>query len=59
MALPLTDSVVADEQYVVNVLTIWVTVVVASCAGDEVVAVVVLVAAETMAAKATDAARME
>ena len=59
MSLLLTVRVVADEQYVVNVLTIWVTVVVPSCAGVEVAAVVVLLAADTVAAKATDAARME
>ena len=59
MSLLLTVRVVADEQYVVNVLTIWVTVVVPSCTGVEVAAVVVLLAADTVTAKATDAARME
>ena len=58
MTLPLTDRVVDVEQYVVNVLTIWVTVVVDSCAGDEVVAIVVLFAADAVAAKATNAARI-
>ena len=59
MSLPLTDRVVDVEQYVVNVLTIWVTVVVPRIAGDEVVPIVVLLAADTVAAKATNAARME
>ena len=58
MTLPLTDRVVDVEQYVVNVLTIWVTVVVPST-GAEVPAIVVLLAADTVAAKATNAARIE
>ena len=59
MSLPLTDRVVDVEQYVVNVLTIWVTVVVPRITGDEAVPIVVLLAADTVAAKATNAARME
>ena len=61
MRTPLIDRVVDVEQYVVNVLTIWVTVVVPVTAGDEAVttAIVVLLAADTVAVKATNAARME
>ena len=61
MKTPLIDRVVDDGQNVVNVLTIWVTVVVPSTAGDEAVttASVVLLAADTVAVKATNAARIE
>ena len=61
MSLPLTDRVVDVEQYVVNVLTIWVTVVVPSGAiRDEVVPIaIVVLAADTVAVKATNAARIE